>query len=471
MLQIEDLRSVPLLSQLSPEELQWLHESGTEVSFAAGEVIAEQGSAPDGFYIVLEGQTEWMQQVTSERRAHAVTLGVGEIFAELLLILNKPFPVTGKAITAVRLCKLAPAIFWELLHRRPDVMRSVVSVATNRSQMHEAVGQQQAKLISLGTMAAGLAHEMNNPAAAIQRSSQSLSEILKTFSVRSLKLNRWHLMPEQQQTLEKMLAATASPPEESVSLDPLIQSDLEDKVSDWLETQNIEGAWELAPSFVEAGLLVDQLDQVVQSIPREALTDALKWLESAVASQKLLEQIQEGSARLSEVVGSIKRYSYMDSASLQEIDISEGIKDTLAIMSYKLKEERVRVSLDLDPSTPKICAYGADLNQVWTNLIDNAIDALREKAPPDPEIQIRINEELDWIVVEIADNGVGISPNVESRLFEPFFTTKGVGKGTGLGLDICRRIVEGQHKGSIRVESTPGRTQFDIRIPSNMRAN
>jgi len=464
---IEVLRQIPLFTQLPEEHLQWLAEEGTEVSLDAGTKIAEQGDSPDGFYAILEGQTEWMQRV-GDRQAHAITLGPGEIFAELLLILDEPYPVTGQALTMVRLYKLEPKTFWDLLYRCRAVMRDIVRVAAERSQMHESVTQQQAKLISLGTMAAGLAHEMNNPAAAVQRSSQELYQVFQHLSQQAFRLNHWTLSPEQRQFIDELPVAVMERAKEAPKLDPLVQSDREDEMSDWLEERGVKESWKLVPLFVEAGLNTDWLVEVSQHVPEKALGDILSWLESAISGKRLLQDIQQGSARLSDLVQAIKHYSHMDKAQLQKIDVRDGIEDTLTILGYKLRKARIEVYREFDPEVPQIWVYGGELNQVWTNLIDNAIDALQDGedgAPASPKIWIRTREESDRVVVEIADNGPGIPQKVQLRIFEPFFTTKKVGQGTGLGLDICKRIVEGQHKGNLRFESKPGETRFEVRLP------
>lgn len=464
---IEELRQIPLFAQLSEEHLQWLVKEGTQVSLAAGTKIAQQGDSPDGFYAILSGQTEWMQQV-GDRQTHAVTLGPGEIFAELLLILDEPYPVTGIALTAVRLYKLEPKTFWELLYCCRAVMREIVRVATQRSQMHSEVSQQQAKLISLGTMAAGLAHEMNNPAAAVQRSSQELCQIFQHFKQQAFRLNQWTLSPQQRQFVEDLPVAVLERANVVPKLEPLVQSDLEAEMSDWLEERGVKESWLLAPWFAEAGLETDWLVQVSQQVPQEALGDILSWLKSALSGKRLLQEIQQGSARLSDLVKAIKSYSYMDKAPLQKIDVRLGIEDTLTLLGYKLKKACIEVHREFDPVVPLLYAYGGDLNQVWTNLIDNAIDALQDDesgAPAAPQIWIRTHKEPDRVVVEIVDNGSGIPQSAQLRMFEPFFTTKKVGQGTGLGLAICKRIVEGQHKGDLRFESQPGETRFEVRLP------
>jgi signal transduction histidine kinase len=470
MLDLQVLRQIPLLARLPEEQLQWLADKGTEISLAAGTKIAQQGDLPDGFYAILSGKTEWMQQVEN-RQVHAVTLGPGEVFAELLLILDEPYPVTGHALTQVRLYKLEPKIFWDLLCRCPVVMREIVRVAALRLQMHSQVSHQQVKLISLGTMAAGLAHEMNNPAAAVQRSSQELCQIFEHLEQQAFRLSQHMLSPQQRSFVQGLPVAVLEQANVAPRLNPLVQSEREDEMSDWLEDRDVQGSWKLAGSFVEAGLDINWLVHMSQHLPQEALGNILSWLELAISARKLLQEIQQGSARLSDLVKVIKRYSYMDEAPLQKVDVHHGLEDTLTLLNCKLKQACVQVIREFDPELPQIYAYGGDLNQVWTNLIDNAIDALADGSAGTSDankIWIRTRKEPQRVVVEIVDNGAGIPRKLQQRIFEPFFTTKKVGRGTGLGLAICKRIVEGQHKGDLRFESQPGETRFEVRLPQEL---
>lgn len=302
----------------------------------------------------------------------------------------------------------------------------------------------------------------------MQRSSQELCQIFQHLSQQAFRLNQWTLSPKQRQFIEDLPLVVMERANVAPNLDPLVQSDHEGEMSDWLEDRGVKQSWKLAASFVEAGLNTDWLTKVSQQVPQEALGDTLSWLKSALSGIRLLQEIQFGSARLSELVKAIKSYSYMDQAPLQKIDVRSGIEDTLTLLGYKLKKACVQVHQEFDSQVPQIDAYSGDLNQVWTNLINNAIDALQDGgavASASPQIWIRTFKELDRVVVEIVDNGPGIPQSAQLRMFEPFFTTKKVGQGTGLGLAICKRIVEGQHKGDLRFESQPGETRFEVRLP------
>ncbi|MBC8122617.1 MAG: cyclic nucleotide-binding domain-containing protein [Gemmatimonadaceae bacterium] len=459
-MKIDTLRRVPLFAHLHDDQLQCIAKLGTEIRLDRGTQIARQGDPPDGFYIILDGQIDWTRNVKGEV-IPAVTLGAGEVFAELILLLDEPYPTSGRALTSVHLYKLTPDDFWKMLELCPGVMRGILKIAVQRSQIHETVTQQQAKLISLGTLSAGLAHELNNPAAAVRSNVKNLEAALQTLPPLALKLHRQPMTEEQIAFLSDLYNRTTTVALSGGQLDSIAQSEAEDEITEWLEAHEVADAWKLAPMLVSAGMDVGQLDEVTAQVTADCLECVLTWLETTLTGIKLLEDIKLGSMRISELITAMKNYSYMDQAPLQTIDVHEGIENTLIILKHKLKYGTVvkREYKEL----PRICAYGPQLNQVWTNLIDNAIDAGTGKG----HLWIRTSVEGEYILVEIADDGVGISTDVQSRIFDQFFTTKEVGKGTGLGLDIARRIVLG-HKGKISFESRPGNTRFQVRLPIHL---
>ncbi|MGF1478404.1 MAG: ATP-binding protein [Cyanophyceae cyanobacterium] len=443
----ERLRQVPLFCHLSAEELQCL-TSGTKVEFKAGAQIARQGDPPDGFYVILSGITDWTRKV-GQQEVHAVTLETGDVFAELILLLDEPYPTSGRAVTDVCLYKLEPEDFWEMLRLCPKILRDILKISAERSQIHESVTQQQAKLMSLGTLSAGLAHELNNPAAAVRRGINHLEENWQKLS--ALALDQQPLTAAQTEFLEQLSQRSPN----LSQLNPIEQSELEDAVIDWLEEKNIAHGWQLAPTLVAAGVDRAELEKIAQMAPD--LNSVLVWIEASLIGTELLRETKLGAARISEIVAAMKDYSYMDRAPLQMVDIHEGLEKTLTILSHKLKEAKIIKEYG---QLPRICAYGSQLNQVWTNLIDNALQAIGGRG----RIWIRTALEGDRILVEIADNGTGISSEIAPRIYEQFFTTKAVGEGLGLGLDTVRRIVVG-HQGNIRFDSEPGNTRFQVRLP------
>jgi signal transduction histidine kinase len=458
---LEALGRVPLFSELPEGELAWISEQGEEVRLEPGTKIAIQGDPPDGFYVVLEGETEWTRSVGGQE-VFVVTLGEGSIFAELILALDAPYPTTGHAVTPVRLFKLDVPSFWEMLRICPQVLRGILATSVERAELHESVSQQHAKLISLGTMAAGLAHELNNPAAAVGRSVQEARRVFRESSSRAVKLGALLMSPAERALVADLPDEVARLAENVTSLDSLEQSDREDEVAEWLEERGVEDAWELSPTLVGAGLDVYWLEDLSGHLSeRGSLGEVLAWLASETTGDELLREIGQASARISELVGAVKSYSHMDKASQKEVDVNEGLESTLVMLGHKLKKGNVRVTREYEAGLPRVCAHGSELNQVWTNLIDNAIDAVEG----DGNVRIRTTREGDRVLVEISDDGPGIPEEIRECIFEPFFTTKDVGKGTGIGLDISHRVVVEELGGEIRVVSRPGDTCFQVRLP------
>lgn len=456
----EALRQVPLFAQLPETRLQWLTEQGIEIRLEPGELHRAEGAPADCVFVMLEGEVRVFQKVGDQELVLA-TYGSKTLYGEIPVLMgDEYFWAAGRAVTRCHIFELRKAAFWELIASCACITTAIFRTMAERVQDVQSLLKQREKLAALGTLAAGLAHEMNNPAAAVTRGARNMQDIFQDLPSLALKLNQQQLTSAQLAFLADLQRDATKRTKTAPRLDPLTQSDKEDEVTDWLEERDITNGWKLAPILVGAGLDNEWLDNVAERLPPASLSHVLPWLTETLTGVGLLGEIEQGTARLSHLVKAIKDYSYMDQAPLQEVDVHEGLESTLTILSNKLKQG-VTVTREYDQNLPRISAYGSELNQVWTNLIDNAIDAMDGQG----QIWVRTYCEHDHVLVEIADNGPGIPPEIQSRIFEPFFTTKGVGEGTGLGLDVTYRTIVGKHNGNISFTSSPGGTRFQVRLP------
>ena len=455
------LRQVPLFAELSDEQLQWLCEQGREVWLEPGEIHQAEGDPAEHVFVILEGEMRVTQRV-GEQEIVLATYGPKTLFGELPILTGSSyFWASGCALSPCHIFELGKDAFWRMLATVPCMTTVILRTMAERVQKFQSLWQQREKLAGLGTLAAGLAHEMNNPATAVSRGARQLQEIFQSLPSLALKLNdRQQLTAEQLKFLADLQHDATRSATTPSQLNPLTQSDQEDRVTNWLERHGVSEAWKLAPTLVRVGLDTQKLDTLAEHIAADSLGDVLRWLETVLEGARLLSEIEQGSMRISDLVKAIQGYSYMGRNPLQKVDVHEGLESTLTILSHKLKQGIV-VNREYDQNFPRISAYGSELNQVWTNLIDNAIDAMDGQG----QIWVRTKREPDQVLVEITDNGPGISPEIQPRIFEPFFTTRGVGKGTGLGLDNTYRTVVVNHKGNISFTSSPGDTRFQVRLP------
>jgi signal transduction histidine kinase len=477
----EDLYRIPLFSKLNEEEIRRCIDSSDELLLQSGQEFISEGKTADYFYVLLSGSVQVTKKLSDKNEVNVASHAAGTFMGEVPILLGIPYEVTIRTLESSRLLRLRKEKFWNILTSCTSMTNEILRTMAQRVQLVQSISQEQGKLIALGRLAAGLAHELNNPASAASSSSTQLRELLRALTTISMKFAQYSqankLTNDQLEFINTIIQNTleysansmtiANIPQQqdghisSTSTDQLARSDRESEIEAWLDTHNISDGWKLAPTFIEMGYDIEWFDNVARIIPGQFLQEVLPWLEAIIKTKGMLYEIEHSTARISELVGAIKTYSYMDKARIQNVDVHEGLESTLTILHHKIKNG-IEIIREYDPHLPHITVYGSELNQVWTNLIDNAVDALEGHGHI--WIRTRTDDGNNHIVVEIADDGPGIPPEVQSRIFEPFLTTKGVGKGTGLGLSISYRIAVEMHKGQITFFSKPGDTRFQVRL-------
>ncbi|MDQ5851020.1 MAG: ATP-binding protein [Chloroflexota bacterium] len=454
----EFLRQLPLFAGLPEADLDWLYRMAEPVSFPAGQYVMEEGEPGDALYVVLDGEV----QVTKRSGTHDVVLavrGAGEVLGEMALLEQTPRTASVRVLRDSHLLRINQTAFQRMLSCSPAAPMAMLHTVMARLRSTELMVQQHQKMAALGTLAAGLAHELNNPAAAVRRGAAQLGDMLAEWERRAVELSGLALEPRQTERVSALREEVPKRAATPASLDPLARSDSESAVEMWLEDRGIDEAWELAPTLVAFGWDEQALDTLAQDFSEAQLPVVVRWLGTGFSVYALLHEVRTSAEGISEIVKAVKTYSYLDQAPIQEVDVHASLENTLVILRHKIKTG-VSITRDYAPDLPHIEAYGSELNQVWTNIIDNAIDAMHGRG----QLGLRTYTQDGRIVVEISDDGPGIPPEIQPRIFEPFFTTKEPGVGTGLGLHISYKIIE-KHHGDIQVTSRPGATCFQVTLP------
>ncbi len=453
---VDSLRRLSLFAGLPDSDLDWLAERAEPLSIEAGSNLIEEGQPGDAAYIVLDGEFEVIKKSGHQNIVIAVREG-GEVFGEMALIDRSPRTATVRAVRRSDVLKIGGDVFQQLLTHSPSASLSILQTVIQRLRQNDALLRQNEKMAALGTLAAGLAHELNNPAAAVRRSADQLRSALDNWTSAMIEVQRLSLAQDHMQLIDGLKARVASS-EGLVAIDPLERGDREYEMQSWLEGRGLPDAWQLAPSLVSGGWTPATLSKLEADFPAPAVAPIVRWMAAGLLVYSLLDELDLGASRVSEIVKAVKAYSYLDQAPIQEVDVHEGLENTLIILRSKLAG--IQIVRDYAPDLPHIEAYGSELNQVWTNILDNAAYVLEGHG----SIRLHTFTDDGQVCIEIQDSGPGIPPDVQQRIFEPFFTTKPPGIGTGLGLHIAYSIVN-NHYGRIRVTSEPGSTCFEVSLP------
>ncbi len=460
----EELRKVIALSELPDEHLQWLLDRSVYQELEDGALIGKYGEAAENMWFLLEGKVTFYMNVNGRLvyyftfENNATTGGVSGLIPYSRM---KTYPGNSYALGRVRSIALHKKYFHELEDLNPDFIQKLIGYMTERAKAFATTQLQQEKVSALGKLAAGIAHELNNPAAAINSIASELTKRLNRNYQLTESLLAGHLLPEQIRDIGAMVQKKENDQAMSPKPSLLQRMEIEEGLTGWLSRMNIPNPMEASETFSEAGYITEELEGLCRKVGKEAAVHALQWLENLLSSQKIIKDLGNASGRISNLVGAIKSHVHMDRmGDIQSTHLHQDIENTLTLFGYKLREKNITVRKKFSDHMIPVPAYVSELNQVWTNIIDNAIYAMDKNG----ELTIETAVEDRRARVSIIDNGPGIPKEIRSRIFDPFFTTKKVGEGTGIGLDMVNRAVK-HHNGEIRVISDPGRTEFAIYLP------
>jgi signal transduction histidine kinase len=455
MAENSELLRVPAFAGLPDDQIAWFLSQSQDLHLQPGDSFLHQGDPADKMIVVLEGDHQGRGEIAGE--TIMIQLKAGDVTGALPFSRMKQSGITARALTAGRVLSFPASLFPDLVQRMPELAKHLVGVMADRIREATRMEQQRDRLAALGKLSAGLAHELNNPASAATRAASQLRGILLRIRDASHELGRRDLTAAQKAEIEKLEASLMlqdDPPPDALTI-----SNLEDQLDSLLRSHGQTDLWQLAADLARKNVRPEVLESLYALLDEASARAALVRIAALVEVVNLLKEIESSTSRISDLVRAIKEYTFMDQALLQNVDIVKSLENTLTILNHKLKKG-VAVKRDYQRVPFLVNSFGSELNQVWTNLIDNAIDAMHGEG----ELRVRTYRADNCVVVEIGDNGSGIPPEIKAHIFEPFFTTKGVGEGTGLGLDTVQRIVK-KHRGSIQVDSKPGDTRFQVWLP------
>ena len=455
---VDELRPLSIFEGLSENRLAWFCEHGAKIELVAGDRMLERGQPADFMFVVVTGTIDGYEEIGGQWLVVATTKR-GQATGTLPFSRMTHYPRYAVAVEPSQVLRIEKSDFREMVSVAWGVVERLVAQMSDRVRGDVRLEQQREKMMALGKLSAGLAHELNNPSAAVSRAAATLSAHLAKLATCVTGLIRLNL---DEATIDAInLLPTVVRARESIVLSPLERGEREEELTAWLEDRGVAEGWEIAGTFADAGLSVEDLEEFEGKVPAVALGDALGWVECGIAAERMVGEIASSSERITTLITSVKTYSHMDRSSEHKLtDVREGLDSTLTMLRHKLERKNIRLSRNYEEDLPMIPANAGELNQVWTNLIDNAIDAMGEGG----ELSIEAKQDESRVEVDVIDDGPGIPDDLRPRIFDPFFTTKGVGEGSGLGLDIALRIVR-THRGHVDVRSKPGRTEMRVHLP------
>lgn len=450
--------------QKVPElQLQWLIENSYEILLEAGKFLFMPGKDVNDTYIIIEGKVR-LYLLQRDEMLDLYTFEAGSVTGNLPFSRGWTNTTHGEAGVDTQILALPSEKFHHMICHHYDLTQALVNVMTTRIRDYTTLQQQNEKMMSLGKLSAGLAHELNNPVSAVVRGATSLKQHIQKVRFSFQNIVRLGVSPQKIERINSVLDEIVG----NSDIKPITmmeRSRMEDDLRDWLDDQEIENTDDVASNFVDYNIGIAEAEEISGDLSAGTLSAVFNWLSNSLVSEKIVKDIEEGSSRIAGIVGSVKNFTHMDQArEKQYADIHHGLRNTLTMLNYKIQKAGIKVIENYDNALPKVKAMIGELNQVWTNLIDNAIDALEDVEKG--EIEISTFREDELVCVTVRDNGTGIPKEICSRIFDPFFTTKAVGKGTGLGLDVVQRILK-QHKGRVKIESVAGNTIFFVCFPIN----